>query len=81
MAGITADVNLSVDPSTGWTPDNLQTNYTRGYSQMTPFITGMADTSGGYDAWLQLMGRWKPTNTPSVTWSRSIPDRAATRDC
>lgn len=57
--GITADLNLALDPSAGWTINWLLQSYTLGYSQMTPMIVGMADTSGGYDAWLAqpLSGR------------------------
>jgi hypothetical protein len=57
--GITADLNVTVDPAAGWTPGLLTQSYIQGYSQMTPMIVGMADTSGGYDAWLAqpLTGR------------------------
>lgn len=51
--GIQNDINVHLDPSTGWTNGWLsQAQVYTGWSQMTPMILGMADTSGAYDAWL-----------------------------
>jgi hypothetical protein len=52
-AGITSDFIVSANASTGWGAawlDQLAVDAT--WSQMTPFILGMADTAGAYDAWL-----------------------------
>ncbi|MGI9043785.1 MAG: hypothetical protein ACR2GK_06625 [Gemmatimonadaceae bacterium] len=52
-AGITADFIVNANVSTGWQAgwrNQLAVDPT--WSQMTPFILGMGDTSGGYQAWL-----------------------------
>ena len=52
-AGITSDFIVNANASTGWGAawlDQLAVDAT--WSQMTPFILGMADTAGAYDAWL-----------------------------
>jgi len=52
--GITADFVIQVNATTGWSGAVLtQLATSSGWSQMTPFILGMADTTGAYDAWLQ----------------------------
>jgi hypothetical protein len=52
-SGISGDVNLTLDPSTGWTNAWIaQQHVFQGWHMMTPFIIGMADTSGAYDQWL-----------------------------
>ena len=51
--GITSDFVVQVNATTGWSGavmTQLRTGST--WSQMTPFILGMADTSGAYKAWL-----------------------------
>lgn len=53
-AGITSDFVVQTNASTGWSGAVLnQLAVSSGWSQMTPFILGMADTTGAYDAWLQ----------------------------
>lgn len=52
--GITSDFVIQTNAVTGWSgavPNQLATS--TGWSQMTPFVLGMADTTGAYDAWLQ----------------------------
>ena len=52
-AGITSDLIVNADASTGWAlgwRNQLAVDVT--WSQMTPMILGMADTTGAYDAWL-----------------------------
>jgi hypothetical protein len=52
-AGITSDFVVTASSSGGWGAvwlDQMAVDAT--WSQMTPFILGMADTTGGYDAWL-----------------------------
>jgi hypothetical protein len=52
-AGITSDLIVAANASGGWGAawiDQLATDAT--WSQMTPFVLGMADTTGLYDAWL-----------------------------
>jgi len=54
-AGITTDWIVNADATTGWFQgwrNQLAVEST--WSQMTPFILGMADVSGGYDAWLSM---------------------------
>ncbi len=52
--GITGDVLVTVGASTGWNIgfESNQMHVDAGWHQMTPMIFGMADVSGGYDAWL-----------------------------
>lgn len=53
-AGITSDFTVQTNATTGWSGAVLsQLATSSGWSQMTPFILGMADTTGAYDAWLQ----------------------------
>ncbi|HEY4733741.1 MAG TPA: hypothetical protein VIH53_04250 [Gemmatimonadaceae bacterium] len=53
-AGITSDFVVLTNATTGWSGAVLsQLAVSSGWSQMTPFILGMADTTGAYDAWLQ----------------------------
>jgi len=51
-AGITSDFMLTVGSSIGWVP-GANVNATIFYN-MAPLYYGMADVSGGYDAWLAL---------------------------
>ncbi|HWH48511.1 MAG TPA: hypothetical protein VN664_11965 [Burkholderiales bacterium] len=52
--GITADFVIQTNATTGWSGAVVnQLATSTGWSQMTPFILGMADTTGAYDAWLQ----------------------------
>lgn len=51
--GITANVQLELDNSQGWTNAWIgQAAVFTGWHQMTPYIIGMADTSSGYANWL-----------------------------
>ncbi|HMA39694.1 MAG TPA: hypothetical protein VKP10_06425 [Gemmatimonadales bacterium] len=53
--GITSDLIISMDPSTGWDviwPVQQFAPGSASWGQMHQFIIGMADTSGAYDAWL-----------------------------
>ena len=52
-AGITKDFNVNADATSGWSNgvrNQLAVDAT--WSQMTPMILGMADTTRAYDAWL-----------------------------
>ena len=51
--GITEDFVVNANATTGWglAPIN-QFRVSSGWSQMTPMILGMADSTGAYDAWL-----------------------------
>lgn len=54
-AGITADFNITMSPSTGWDvqwPVQAYATGSANWHQMSQFILGMADSSGQYDAWL-----------------------------
>jgi hypothetical protein len=52
-AGITTDFTVLANATTGWSEAWLsQLAVDATWSQMTPFILGMADTTGAYDAWL-----------------------------
>lgn len=53
--GITSDFIIAMDPSSGWDviwPVQAFATGSASWGQMHQFILGMADTSGGYDAWL-----------------------------
>jgi hypothetical protein len=52
--GISEDVVILANAALGWNMVTLnQLAIASSWSQMTPFYLGMADTSGGYEAWLQ----------------------------
>jgi hypothetical protein len=53
VAGITSDFQVLANASSGWGSAWItQLAVDATWSQMTPFILGMADTTGAYDAWL-----------------------------
>ena len=53
VAGIATDFTVGADPYTGWGFGLLnQLAVDATWSQMTPMILGMADTTGAYDTWL-----------------------------
>ncbi|MBK8250722.1 MAG: RagB/SusD family nutrient uptake outer membrane protein [Gemmatimonadetes bacterium] len=53
-AGVTAPVSVTIGGSTGWNIgfQSSQMHVSAGWSQISPMYWGMADVSGGYDAWL-----------------------------
>ncbi|MFA6167438.1 MAG: hypothetical protein WC700_12545 [Gemmatimonadaceae bacterium] len=53
--GITDDFTVSIGGSTGWTAtfDENQSYVTGGWHSLPMFYFGMADVSGGYNAWLK----------------------------
>ena len=52
--GIESDLVSQLNTTNGWTNTWIQqAAVSPGWHQITPFIFGMADTSGNYDAWLQ----------------------------
>jgi hypothetical protein len=56
-AGITADFNIAMNPAAGWDviwPVQAYATGPANWHQMSQFWMGMADSSGGYDAWLAL---------------------------
>ena len=53
LAGIQSDFIVNADATAGWGAQwQLQLAVDPTWSQMTPMILGMADTTGAYDAWL-----------------------------
>jgi hypothetical protein len=51
--GITSDLIVTANATTGWSAAVLaQMRTASSWSQMTPMILGMADSTGAYDAWL-----------------------------
>ena len=55
--GITADLNIACNPTAGWDvvwPVQAYATGPANWHQMSQFWMGMADKSGGYDAWLAL---------------------------
>jgi len=53
--GITADFTVNMDPSAGWDvvwPAQAFATGSASWTQMSQFILGMGDSSGGYDTWL-----------------------------
>lgn len=54
-AGITTDLKVQASVTAGWNAGWItQLRVSSGWSQMTPMILGMADTTGAYDAWLTV---------------------------
>ncbi len=54
-AGITADFNVTLNPTAGWDVSWVVQHYATGsanWHQVSQFWLGMADSSGGYNAWL-----------------------------
>lgn len=52
--GIASDFVVQLSPSAGWSNAYIvQAAVSPGWHQMTPFIMGMADSSGQYNAWLE----------------------------
>ena len=52
-AGITDDFVVNAASATGWGSAPItQLRVSSGWSQMTPFILGMADSTGAYETWL-----------------------------
>ena len=55
LAGLTADVSTNMNPSGGWDYVwYIQHFLFDTWTQQSPIIIGMADSSGAYDAWLAL---------------------------
>lgn len=53
--GITADVQMAMDPSKSWDYSWYQVHFAFDtWHQQSPLMIGMADSSGAYDAWLAL---------------------------
>jgi hypothetical protein len=55
--GIQSNLNISMNPSLNWDYSWLATTLhyrDANWHQMTPYIIGMADVSGGFDAWLTV---------------------------
>ena len=53
-AGLQADLSVTVGASSGWSLGVQASTFYQdaGWSQLSPFIYGFGDTSGGYDTWL-----------------------------
>jgi hypothetical protein len=53
-AGVTANLNIALDPSLGWSMNNTLVTLMQfiGWHQMPYFIIGMADTTGAYSTYL-----------------------------
>ncbi len=82
-AGLTADFAPNTGGSTGWNVGFVgsQMHVEPGWSQMSMMIFGMADVSGGYDAWLATpMNNRSPflVITPDQRWPAGAT-RAAQR--
>lgn len=53
QAGIAGDFTLQLNPSSGWEYGWLVQHFvSNSWHTMTPYIIGMADSSGAYDGWL-----------------------------
>jgi hypothetical protein len=52
--GLTADLTVTIGAATGWNIGVQTSTFYQdaGWSQLSPFIYGFADVSGGYDTWL-----------------------------
>lgn len=53
-AGLAADLVVTINPTNGWNLGVQASTFFQdaAWSQMSPFIYGFADVSGGYDVWL-----------------------------
>jgi hypothetical protein len=53
LAGITADIRTNMNPANGWVISWYIQHFSFDtWTQQSPIIIGMADSSGAYDAWL-----------------------------
>jgi hypothetical protein len=76
--GIQADFNVRLSPADGWNYEWIATTLhfrDVNWHQMTNYIIGMADGSGGYAAWLAA-GRDERNNFTIVTPDRRFPQGA-----
>lgn len=75
-AGITANLTPNMDPTNGWDMSwHAQLYSSAAWHQMSPFWTGMADTSGNFAAWLAT-----PVSNRS-SFSVFTPDRRFPSTC
>jgi hypothetical protein len=74
--GITADLNIDMNPAAGWNMVWVEQQYLFGaWHQMWQFMVGFADTSGGFDAWLAkpIENREPfPVVTPDLRFPRGV---------
>jgi hypothetical protein len=71
LAGITADINTNMNPANGWVISWYIQHFSFDtWTQQSPIVIGMADSSGAYDAWLAL-----PIATRSAFLIRSADQR------
>ena len=78
-AGITVDLAPKMDPTNGWDVSWVVQHFTTGagaWHQMSQFWMGMADTSGGYAAWLATTPATSRTPFLVVTADRRFPGGA-----
>ncbi len=55
LAGIAADINTNMNPANGWVIGWYIQHFSFDtWTQQSPIMIGMADSSGAYDAWLAL---------------------------
>ena len=55
LAGIAADINTNMNPANGWVISWYIQHFSFDtWTQQSPIMIGMADSSGAYDAWLAL---------------------------
>lgn len=75
-AGITANINVTLDPAIGWSLNGtiVQLMLFQGWHQMPAFIAGMADTSGAYGAYLGVGITTSPARNGATLLIRT-PDR------
>ncbi|MFN8877651.1 MAG: hypothetical protein ACK5Z1_10790, partial [Gemmatimonadota bacterium] len=67
--GITADLTVNMNPSGGWAMNWIAQNFAGpNWHVMTPFVLGMADTTGAFAGWL---------NTPLQNRARDNPSFVA----
>ena len=74
-AGITANINVSLDPSIGWQNSDMTTLMQfLGWHQTPYFIIGMADTTGAYSTYLSQPITGSPSRNGAVFLVRT-PDK------
>jgi hypothetical protein len=75
--GITENFVVNASSSAGWGSSPIsQLRVSSGWSQMTPFILGMADSTGAYDAWTM---RGSPLRFSSEARSSFVPPTSDSR--
>lgn len=81
--GITADLTVNMNPSGGWFMNWIAQNFAGpNWHVMTPFVLGMADTTGAFAGWLNTALQNRSRDNPSFvavmqTYDNRMPTGAS----